>query len=193
MKVAKRIPLLGSSLIVVGVSFYGTWLQWTSTRIWRPLDTPISLLPGHVQTSEFAINTRSTYRVAFMAREGFGHEAADRQEYDYCLPALGTSWSLSSDGQVIAAGAETPCGDWLGSFQAGSGYYVLDVYISRDGSGFNSRSPRLVVYEVGGLQATLYSWSALTFCASLVLVTIGAGILAFWIISSRNQKRESPS
>ena len=188
MKVARRIiPLLGSSLIVVGVSLYGTWHQWESTRIWTPLDTPVSLSPGHVRTSEFVINTRSTYWIAFGARGGFGH--GDRGEYQYCLPALGTSWSLSSHGRVMAAGTETPCGDYLGSFQAGSGRYVLDVDVSRDGGGFNSRNPRLMVFEDGGLQTTVDSWSTSISGACVILITIGAGILAFSIISNRTQKR----
>jgi hypothetical protein len=191
LKVARQIVFLGSSLIVLGVGLYGTWLQWASARIWRPLDVPISLSSGHVHISEFTINTQSNYRIAFMAREGFGHQADDRAEYQYCLPALGTSWSLSSHGQVVAAGAETPCGDWLGGFQAGSGSYELDVDVSRDGSAFNSRKPRLVVLEDGRLQEAVYSWSTLISGACLVLVTLGAGILAFSIISIRNQNREA--
>jgi hypothetical protein len=175
-------------MIVLGVGLYGTWLRWTSTRIWRPLDIPISLSPGRLHTSEFVINAPATYIVGFMARDGFGHERAD--QYEYCLPALGTSWSLSSNGQLIAAGKETPCGDWLGGFHAGSGLYVLDVNISRDGSGFNSRMPRLVILEDGGFQASVDAWSTLLFVACLLLVTMGAGILAFSVISICNRSQE---
>ena len=188
LSVAMRKVLLGSSQVVLGVGFYGSWLRWTSTRIWTPLDTPISLSAGHLHTSEFVINTPATYNVGFAARGGIGHEGAN--QYEYCLPALGTSWSLSSSGQVVATGRETPCGDWLGGFQAGSGLYVLAVDVSRDGSGFNSRMPRLVVLEDGGFQATVDTWNTLLSGACLLLVTVGAGILAFSMIALRNRSQE---
>jgi len=154
---------------------------------------PVSLSRGHVHTSEFVINTRSTYWVGFMAHDGFGHQPgpSDPPVYEYCLPDLGTSWSLSSHGRVVATGAGTPCGDWLGWFKAGNGTYVLDADVSRDGSSFNSRKPRLVVFEDGGLREATYRLGEPMLCTFGGLTTIGAGILIFSAISARNKKLDS--
>jgi hypothetical protein len=154
---------------------------------WEPLDTPISLSRGNVHTREFIINMRSTYRIAFVAHGGFGHQSSDGAYYDYCPPAVGASWSLSSHGQVVATGAEQRC-DELGSFHVGSGRYVLDVDVSRDGRQLRFMESRLLVYEDGGVHEMAYNWSEMIFWTFFALITLGAGILVFSAISTWNQK-----
>ena len=172
-------------MIVAGVGLYEIWLHWASTRIWTPLDTPVSLSPGHIRTAEFRINTRSTYRLAFVARGGFGH--ASGSVYEYCLPDLGASWTLSNRGQVVARGSGQSC-DWLGRFDAGEGRYILDVAVSRDGSRFNDRNPRLSVFEAGGVQEAASGEGALAFWTFIVLATPGAGIVLYSGFARRREK-----
>ena len=146
---------------------------------------PVSLLPGHIRTVEFQINTTSTYRVAFVASGGFGH--ASGSSYEYCLPGLGASWTLSKRGKAVARGSGQSC-DWLGGFDAGEGRYVLDLDVSRDGSRFNERHPRLSVFEAGGLQEAATGEGAFAFWTFIVLATPGAGIVLYSGFARRREK-----
>src|ERR1035441_10438270 len=180
---ALRIRLVGIAFIVIGIGWYGIWLRWASARKWEPLDMPVSLSPGHKRTPEFEINTRSSYRITFIARQGFGHQPGPSEPdyYQYCLPDLITSWSLSNRGQVVAKSAGQMC-DSLGEFTAGSGRYVLDLHVLRDGSRFNAYGPRLAVYEVGGAQEASDNQGVLAFWSLVVLTTLGAGAVISSII-----------
>ncbi|HXN47503.1 MAG TPA: hypothetical protein VN893_12730, partial [Bryobacteraceae bacterium] len=53
---------VGLALILLGIGWYGVWSRWAYARIWRPLDAPVSLSPGHIRSPEFEINTQSLYR-----------------------------------------------------------------------------------------------------------------------------------
>ena len=153
---------------------------------------PVSLTPGHIRTPEFEINTQSSYRIAFVARRGFGHQPGptDPPDYQYCLPDLGVSWSLSNQGRVVANNTGQMC-DALGEVQAGSGRYVLDVHVSRDGSRFNAFGPHLMVFEVGGEQETVGGQGFWAFWGLIVLASLGTGAVVCSAIRSRHEKSDS--
>jgi biopolymer transport protein ExbD len=153
---------------------------------------PVSLSPGRIRTAEFEINTRSSYRITFIARQGFGHQPGPSEPdyYQYCLPDLVTSWSLSNRGRVVAKSAGQMC-DSLGEFTAGSGRYVLDVHVLRDGGRFNSYGPRLAVYEVGGAQVASDNQGILAFWSLVVLTTLGAGAVISSTIQRRHERLDS--
>lgn len=51
---------VGLGLILSGIAWFGGSAWWANTRIWQPVDVPISLSVGHVRTPEFKINVEST-------------------------------------------------------------------------------------------------------------------------------------
>ena len=188
-----RNLFFGLALILAGTGWYANRHHWASTRKWEPLDIPVSLAPGHIHTPEFEINTPSTYRIVFVARGGFGHQPgpSDPPEYQYCLPDLGTSWSLSNRGHVVAKSTGQTCGDWLGGFEAGDGRYVLDVDISHDGSQFNSLNPRLAIFQVGGGEEAGGTQVVVAFWGFLVLTTLGTGTIICSALKRRHEALNS--
>jgi len=151
--VALRLRVFGIALILTGIGSYALWHHWASAHKWEPLSLPVSLSPGVLQRPSFEINTTGTYRVAFASQDGFGHspDSTEPPYYQYFLPDLGASWSLSRNGQIIARGSGQEC-DTIGEFKAGTGQYVLEVRLSHNGARFNSLNPRIVVFETGGLE-----------------------------------------
>jgi hypothetical protein len=64
--VTARMPWrvrIGLALILTGMVWFGGWTWWESTRIWVPLDIPISLSAGHIRTPEFEVNVESKYGI----------------------------------------------------------------------------------------------------------------------------------
>ena len=51
----------GLALILAGIAWFGGWSCWEATRIWVPLNVPVSLSQGHIRTPEFKINVEGTY------------------------------------------------------------------------------------------------------------------------------------
>ncbi|HVP45319.1 MAG TPA: hypothetical protein VMT32_02005 [Bryobacteraceae bacterium] len=148
------------ALVLTSAAWFAAWLVWDSTRTWQPVDTPVSLSPGHFRT-EFWINVEANYSIGI---------AIDRN-YDYvrlpCLVGveqcenspslLSASWSVSQAGCVVAHGlSETEhesfwpefesIGRVIGTFHANGGRYILDLDFLQDGSRLNTRGPYLVVY-----------------------------------------------
>ena len=152
----------------------------------------MSLSPGHILTPTFEINTKSRYRIASKARGGFGHSSGPSESpyYEYFLPDLGSSWTLSNRGRVVARGTGQLC-DEPGEFDAGSGRYVLDVTLSQDGSSFNSRSPRLIVTEVGGVRESADAQGHLASLSLVVLLILGAGAIISSTVRRRHEKRDA--
>jgi hypothetical protein len=150
-------------LIVIGIAGFGGGARWEATRIWVPLNVPVSLSPGHIRTAEFKINVEGFYQIEIEVRRGFDYWGVPcligGDECEGNPGVLGVSWSLSSGGRAIANGASkggdstvkerATFGRVVGGFDAGEGVYVLDLDVLRDGSRLNGGAPRLVVFEAG--------------------------------------------
>ncbi len=130
---ARRLPptcLVGLGLILAGLAEFGIQTWWVHTRIWDPLDTPVSLAKGHFRSPEFRINADADYW--FLVDTG---------------RPLRMSWSLSEDGQVTARGV---CDQekWC-DFHASPGLYRIDLDIADNDSRMNAEVPRLKVFVLG--------------------------------------------
>jgi hypothetical protein len=154
---------MGLVLILLGIATLGGWARWSATRIWTPLNEPVSLLQAHIRTPEFQINIPSAYQIEVEVNRGFdfwgvpcligGHQCQSNPG------VLALSWSLSRVGRVIANGSsngsdrtnqgKATLGRVVGGFDAGKGSYVLDLDVLQDGSRLNGGAPRLVVFEAG--------------------------------------------
>jgi biopolymer transport protein ExbD len=195
---------VGLALILLGASFYIGSRLWEATRIWVPVNFPISLSPGHIKTNEFKLNLDSSY-VVFIA--------IDRtSDYDntLCLAGVQTcdnkpsivraSWTLDEAQKPIATGStnheQNGFGCWdaicreAGTFTAEKGgHYSLDVDILEDGSGLNSANPRLMVQDQG--QHWLYGpIGTIAFFVATIFIMIGLILLARSIFTKLRERRD---
>jgi hypothetical protein len=137
-----RLPLsarIGLGLVAVGICWFGSWALWASTRIWVPLQMPISLSQGHFKTAEFEINLEGAYELYIGFQPVFGDRSGTGLHCPNPFPR--TVWSLSKGVQNVANG--TAGG---GFFHADAGRYALDFDVrDDDGSCLNAGSPRLII------------------------------------------------
>ena len=177
---------VGLGLVFTGIAWFGGWWAWEATRIWEPLDVPVSLSVGHVRTAEFKINVESTYAIGIAVNRNFDYVGIPCligvQQCEGNRSVLSASWSVSKSGRVEAKGtSEVEHGDfWLGTetigriigtFHTNSGRYILDLNLLQDGSRLDERAPHLVVLESGGEYARTNDQVGLAF---LVFLSIGA-------------------
>src|SRR5689334_15199522 len=60
----------GLSLVGVAVIVFGGWALWSETRTYIPVDMPISMTVGHVQTPEFSVNVNNMpYDITIVAEK----------------------------------------------------------------------------------------------------------------------------
>lgn len=180
----------------------GTWLAgcawWRFTRNWIPLETQISLSPGHIRTSEFQVNVEGSYTI------GIGLPSGSEllimpcpNGSDYCHENVGVltaSWSLSSEGRVVASGRAKPSPPYythglggVGGFHAARGSYVLDLEILRDENRVSTEQPYLMVYEDGGAYFRAGDQLASAF---LTFLFFGPISICGLIISGMNRRQE---
>jgi hypothetical protein len=199
---SSRMKQAGVLFVFVGVSVYGTWILWLSTRADHPVDVPISMTVGHIRTREFRINQNAPYTVDIEVEKTIPFEtlncllgitmARTSTALEECPDrpsVVKASWQLTSGGQIVAQGSsdEYRSGAWmngsisreLGHFESQSGRrYVLDVDVLADGSALAPGNPRLKVevrpevYEVNAV------WGAILFLGMGVLVLVGVILLA---------------
>jgi hypothetical protein len=55
--------LAGVFLMVIGIGGYLAIRPWMATRIFVPVDMPVSLKRGHIRTGPFLINLKATYSI----------------------------------------------------------------------------------------------------------------------------------
>lgn len=186
-----RLPwsvLTGFALILAGVAWFGGWTCWEATRIWVPLNVPISLLPGHIRTPEFKINVESKYEIEIEVERWLDSEDGPCLGGYWCRSPLIIPWSLSSDGRVVPGDGEAPLGRALGCFNAGTGRYVLDLDVLRDGSRFNGGEPRLVVFEAGYQHERANHTGDAVLPLSLLLAVAGLYLIGRSAIERRREK-----
>jgi biopolymer transport protein ExbD len=166
---------IGLALVLTGGSFFVSVSFWQATRIWVPVNVPISLSRGQTQTNDFKLNFSSSYTI-YVVIGG----VQDYQEA-MCLTGaeqcpdkssiLQASWTLFDNGKSVITGdadrtrerfggwggfgESEESGNWkifrrLGTFSAKSGkHYRLNIDIQEDASRLNSRNARLIVRDEG--------------------------------------------
>lgn len=171
-----RWPLsarIGLALILIGIAWFGGWYWWDATRIWVPLDVPVSLSRGHIRAPEFKINVESKYAIEIQAKPGFDDGNGPCFGGYWCQSPLSMSWSLSSGGRVVPGSGEPPLGSVVGSFNARKGSYVLDLDVVQDGSRFDAGAPRLVVFESGDEYGASNDMGGKIFLLSVLMAVLG--------------------
>jgi biopolymer transport protein ExbD len=146
--------------------------RWIDTRIFVPVDIPVSLTPGHIRTGPFRINVEQGYSIWI-----------DFDQSTYFNPMcssysnLKTTWTLYRDGRVQTQWDAPVLQDgYLEGFAATKGFYDLDVHVLADASCLNANRPRLRVVtsrDNDSFCAGVLLWS----CAAFVVVGLSLVIL----------------
>jgi biopolymer transport protein ExbD len=164
-------------------------IGWEESRIWTPLDIPVSFSEGRIRTASFEINVRTAYDIVLLFDRSWLLYPATC-EGGICQPMgpLDATWSVSKNGRV-ALNEKTQVGldhyD-LGRFVAGRGHYAINLEVHGDVAILNSASPRLRVEVAGGEQNHSAAWlnSCVLFCWCLTPIGV------FMLIRVVNANRE---
>jgi biopolymer transport protein ExbD len=162
--------LVGVGLAILGIASFATVKRWIDTRIFVPVDIPVSLAAGHIRTGLFRINVEQGYSIWI-----------DFDQSTYFNPmcssysALKTTWTLYRDGRVQTQWDAPILQDgYLEGFVATTGFYDLDVHVLADASCLNANRPRLRVVtsrDNDSFYAGVLLWSSATF------VVVGIGLV----------------
>lgn len=133
--------LIGLGLAILGMASFVIVKRWIDTRIFVPVDIPVSLAAGHIRTGPFRINVEQGYSIWI-----------DFDQNTYFNPmcssysTLKTTWTLYRDGRVQTQWDAPVLQDgYLEGFDAAKGFYDLDVHVLADASCLNANRPRLSV------------------------------------------------
>lgn len=166
--------LIGLGLAIVGIASFATVKRWIDTRIFVPVDIPVSLAAGHIQTGPFRINVEQGYSIwiDFDQRTYFNPMCSS-------YSVLQSTWTLYRDGRVYTQWGTPVLQDgYLEGFDATKGFYDLDVQILSDASCLNANHPRLRAVTSQDNDA-LYAGVLLWFGATFVVVGISLVILCW--------------
>jgi biopolymer transport protein ExbD len=170
--------LIGFGLALLGIVSFVIVKRWIDTRIFAPVDIPVSLAPGHIRTGPFRINVEQGYSIWI-----------DFDQSTYFNPmcssysTLKTTWTLYRDGRVQTQWDAPVLQDgYLEGFDAAKGFYDLDVHVLADASCLNENRPRLRVVtsrDNDSFYAGVLLWSGVAFIVvglSLVILDWRGGV-----------------
>jgi biopolymer transport protein ExbD len=179
-----RIPLTGRfsiALIVVGSALLIYSTYWLAPRPLVALDMPVSLSPGRILTGNVNVDFDTLYYVDIEI------DRATIPTTVGCEPhsALGTQWTLYSDGKVVERGSSPweDSGLTIGVFLSENERYALDAEVFPGASCLNAGSPRLKIqtHPYPSELYTILTW------LSVWLTGIGFVLLIrfwFWEVST---------
>jgi hypothetical protein len=201
-----RLFAIGIVLIITGGVVHGSWVIWTETRNLSPIDMPISVTPGHIQTPEFKINMDAVYMIEISADKDkfpsnslhclLGYKFLDSDCAD-TPSVIKAKWKVLSQGNFVAEGSsDDPHGGAfmdrtiarsIGSFDGQDGStYKVDVDILADGSKLSGGNPHLRIdafpYPTG-----IAALGPFTFTA-MVVFEVG-GIIMFVVFATQRLRQ----
>jgi len=207
-----RIKATGMTLIVVGVVAYGLWAVWLSTRNNVPVDIPIKMAVGHVDTPSFKVNRNARYDIEIKVQKRIPFDklncllgtamkprSTELQECPDKPSVVKAAWVLTSDGQIVAHGSSEDHrygawgNDWiareLGSFRSESGRsYTLGVDVLSDGSALTPGNPHLKVEVFPSVYEDEMVGSALVMLCSMLFVLVGGILLLVSFVRNRRAR-----
>ena len=133
--------LIGLVLAILGMTSFVIVKRWIDTRIFMPVDIPVSLAAGHIRTGPFRINVEQGYSI-WIDFDQSTYFNAMCSSYS----TLKTTWTLYRDGRVQTHWDAPVLQDgYLEGFNATEGFYDLDVHVLADASCLNANRQRLRV------------------------------------------------
>lgn len=181
---------LGIALILGGIGWFLGHAYWITTRKRIPLDVPISLSRGHIETDDFQVNLASGYDVEIEVENTAALPNLECLMWGcYESPAaLRARWTLSStrgrpegsgstDQTNGGSGLIGTVGRKIGYFRSSGGRYRLDLDVLSDTAMLNAGNPRLKVEADGnGYNRISAHYDLLPF-GPLILAVIGGTLL----------------
>jgi biopolymer transport protein ExbD len=159
--------------------------RWLKTLRFQPVNVPVSLLVGHIQTTEFETNLRGDYNVQFDVDYEIYYRAVE--------PCSATAlrdvhWTLYRFGggaakkRYLWATNKNPTGDgFVVGFHGPSGKYQLQWDIPAEAACLNSGHPQLEIYTSSEMYQQVDSFvrhlSLLFGGAGVMLVLRGLGVM----------------
>jgi hypothetical protein len=135
---------LGLGLLLAGLGLIAGIHLWHTTRAFVPLDIPVSLSRGSIQTGEFLINLEALYSVTIEFEPSAGAGQIDCEQRDTFADPLQTRWTVKRNGVPNPRlGAANTHGRYLGGFGAESGRYELNIEVLSDSGSLNALKPHL--------------------------------------------------
>ena len=177
---------VGLALVLIPLASLGGWAAWYFTRVWLPLNIPISLARGHVR-AEFDINVESRYAMQIELNAG-------RTRLSDAMNLAAVAWSVSKEECILTRGTgglrtrSIGGSDLFGAFQGGKGHYVVDLDVLEDQSRLNVYKPWLLIYEDGGKYFSTTDLGALFLLALLLGGPVGASMTILGAVHWRQEK-----
>ena len=148
----KTLFRLGLSLLFLALTVFFLTGRWLNSRIFEPLDYPVTLDSRHLQSPPFRINLKETYYVSL----DLDYSADDWYEDNRCnyKTILDPKWWLyklgSNPGQPrepwVSFAEDAAQHYYFDGFRVSSGQYQLEWDIPVTASCLNPRHPRLRVF-----------------------------------------------
>jgi biopolymer transport protein ExbD len=149
----KILVRLGLAFLFVAVTIYSFTSHWLNSRIFTPLDYPVSLESRQIKSPPFQINLRETYFVSLHLDDSSDDWYQDgRCNYKN---VLGSEWqvyrlnSKSGEQRELWANSDEMTRRYyyyLGGFTATSGQYELEWTLPTSATCLDHRHPRLMVH-----------------------------------------------
>lgn len=168
--------LIGLGLAILGMASFVIVKRWIDTRIFVPVDIPVSLAAGHLRTGPFKINLKDEYQVR--VKTGW-----ERYFDPNCLTYMHlpkADWFLYKDGQLVKKRIGSEPSDYLGSFDGENGTYELDLDIQSDSRCLDPGRPRLLVYTN---KADYEDYANPILWAAGLSITLGASLVLLGVIA----------
>jgi len=183
-KTLAKVGLIAVALALLLPWSYGYWLE---TRRFVPVDKPVSLEAGKIQTEQFQINLREDYNVQidvdYSADDWTREDCAFRWWKDFDWTVYRLSGGTTKSREPWASSAEMLEGGWIPiGFRGKPGKYELEWRGPASSACLNARHPRLHVYTSSSdyAQFNAFLQSACIFLAGtgilLLLRGIGGGV-----------------
>jgi hypothetical protein len=200
--VAVVILCLGAAIVV-----QGNWAVWTHE--FTPLDLPLPHTPAKI-TQEFVVDSDYPHAIQVVVQRKLPFEQLTcsvgipplphREVCEKYPNVLEATWTVSTDGQVVASGSSAQAGGaWyssdigreIGNFEGKSGQrYRLDVEFRTDNAVLAPTNPRLQVQVPSLYLKDVYvglglSWLLGEICAAVAVLILVIGFVAGRIRRSR--------
>lgn len=197
---------VGLALIALGLGIFSAWDWWTKTRIFVPVNAPVTLSAGDGITSQFKLNFDGLYLIEIEAEKSLPLDTLRclmglEQDLSRCngvTPVIAANWRLSSRGRVLRSGTSAaqytaPPGSRavtrvIGEFQGKAGQeYTLQATFTADGSKLAPAYPRVKVAVSSIAYTDLQSAGVLTFSAASMCILFGVILLGIAAYAKRSR------
>jgi biopolymer transport protein ExbD len=146
----KTLATIGLTVMVTAIFVSWGTNHWVQTRVFDPVDTPVSLEPGQIRSGEFEINLRESYGIFVHLDDSLDDYYEDgrcsyRNLGKYHWKVFRITRGPGTERQLWAHSNDTDDGYWGNQFQGVPGKYEVEWDVPAGAACLNARHPRLRV------------------------------------------------